>query len=276
MLDITILKNVHIPEEAHKLYPYMAKADVFSVEQAYCPERNAIINENRIARDLAKARSSKRKKRGKFSKLINEDQPGSFLSLVFDELLKNRTYFYSIERFHESSTIEGDRRHAEVEDFYREAERLLVSGKPKEAVEVYLLGQQEGIRELNYRDRHIGANLDEAEYKIRKLSRSLSRKNPIKFFVQIGASHRPEDYTELPVKVIDLTEDSTDYYKLTIKSDDLLREGLDNEEVRQLILTTNAFRLAKNGMIQGDVSKLTLEQMLELSYNELTNLLKRK
>ena len=223
MLDVTVLKTSHGGElEAKKLIPYVQSCDVFSVE-------TAIMSEDRAAQleKLWRSLLGKRIGRDDFSEGVKylvaaETNPEirKYMIKAYEYAFRNQRPLYCQERFQNEAKadIVHNLWNSGIRTF-SEGIEAITRGEETKGVKSAYMGSRFLYSSRKGRDINIAKNLSRAEDIIRSTYPQTLDKDPLRLVLQIGAAHRPEAYSNLPIKVVTLVDHMSD------RIDEMIEDG---------------------------------------------------
>ncbi|MGD0728635.1 MAG: hypothetical protein ABR981_00995 [Candidatus Micrarchaeaceae archaeon] len=267
MLEVTLLKVKHSGEnEAKKLLPYIIRCDVYSTEDAgFCA--NDLKNVQEWWKNTLKmSRSAANVSFNERSTGIREID--EFGNKRYDYLHRNQKPLLAIERWNKK---ESDEIKSKVDTYVNtsnESFKFLLIDDLKSYFESYTFYLKQLQESVEARDKHIAQNLSKAEEWIRHENPELSKKQTLNLTIELGSGHLPENFTHIPINVINLVNLGTNFLEeLTSNISNTYRiEDLTQRD----ILAYGMGQLA----IAGIVSKITDHELRFASMEELGKILK--
>jgi len=263
MLEVDILKVTHATEkEAKKLLPYIKDCDVYSPEAAFLSEPEARIREYEweglIKSDMNRTRFLK-------IKTFQEESDPRILAYSMKEweyCFRSKKPFWYLERFSTQRAKELMDDYHKSDSLFHESLVKLEQGDIEEFFEQNTLYNNLFNSIISKRDQHMGTNLTVAEEQIRERYPQFKDKESLRLAVQIGAYHNIENYTDLPVRVLDLTGEEDNIF---IRYTETIYHNKDPEQTKKHTLAIGVFSLAEAGIL-----KLNEAQIEKMSFEELT------
>lgn len=282
MLKITKLEVVHLgEEEARKLLPFIKNADVYSPESALATEEKDRVGELGWKKILESKMS-----RTKFSKLrpviegnnkyvekwnnkYVEKGNNKYAEKELDYLFVNKIPIWFLERGNsERVKILNDLTVASEEGAHIAAKDL-IQGNITGYVTHFFNSLKLQARYTEIRDRDIALNLESAEANIREFYPQIADREPLKLTFNLGALHKPERYTSLPIEIRSLIGGAD---PIIIEGTAVLKDisdGKSLEVMRKAILRLGLESLLSGGRVSFDRSLLK-----ELNERELENFIR--
>ncbi len=245
MLEITILKVRHGGDtklearlEAQKVRPHIESCDVFSVEGS-CATRDSAEHyeleqmdaQDKLddIRDFFEVQS--------MIHTLNENPREAPTSRAWGDRIEryifiNKTPVYVSERWDDQKKASDlSEQHDSGEGLIDRAVDLLQAGHLQDSVNSFYEGLILDMGVIVQRDRHIAGNFLEAEQTIRDKYKKLKSKEVIRLKLVIGSNHRPELYTNLPVQVLSLVEESSLQVPSYRRAIELVRRDVPKDDV---------------------------------------------
>lgn len=266
MIDVKILKVIHLGDEYRKLLPYVKDSHCFSPEGAGKLEK--LARDDEADWELVLRSGVSRSQFGlRFEHDVDYLSPGqlTFVKGLFDYLLRNRVPLWFVERFSEDESKILENIDKECDFFERSSLVHLLEGKVADFLIQYKKCYELMDRSGLIRDRHIAHTIDNSEEAIRSRYPSLSC-DPLKFTVCLGYMHQPEKYISRPVTVINASN-PVSYLDLVTAA---FRNGDPHGTLERNMLITGIYDLYNQGMISkpGDLLSMDQEELIRLVENK--------
>ena len=266
MLDITILKVEHYGvREAKKLLPYIQNCEIFCPEFSCGTEKEAQEQETLWENTLTSGIS-----RSQFKKCFSFQNEApkmmDYNMKLYDYCFRSKRLMWYLERFSSQEAEELTALNYESLKYYDKAQISLKEGDIEEYFEKYRDFSALNETFCSKRDQHIGTNLVIAEERIRERYPTLEDIKHLRLVIQIGALHKIEEYSKLPVKVENLLGEPRNIYD---KHNLAILQEKTFDERKNYILAEGLVNLAKDGFINS--SEFELEKM---SFEELSQVVK--
>jgi len=262
MLEIILVKGAHAGKDAAQdLLPLLETADVVSLENADLLERTAQRLERELIKNYIASPTFE-----EFFKCVHDSDPaaqqGDFLQQIFSTLYVHKTPLWFTERLSVSKQREQRERYALKNVSYSDALDALLDS---DLTSFYYCAQREyeaTMAAVTFRDQEIARNLQRAENVLFERYPEISTKKHPRFVVQIGLMHKPEEFIDVPVQVIESPFTPQD--TIADKHTQYVLHAKEFKELKYVALQYAAVALSKL-----DKSPFSEQEILAMSFDEL-------
>lgn len=230
MLEVTIFKAHHKGErEAKKLLKPIKECDVYSRESFGATEDEATKIEEEWRQLIGSGMS-----RSKFLRGLTLKSPYS--RKVLEYLFIERKPIIFSERWLNLRDLEEMKRLDGLGDFKRvEGRGRIIRGDYERGIPLYQEGIKYTMESVEMRDKNIAENLERDEEILRRTYPQLQDKNNIRLIMGLGAYHKPESYTQRPIKSVPLIDENTGLGDIYSELEVLMRRGAPIDEIESLL-----------------------------------------
>ena len=265
-MEVTILKVGHEGEEFGKVFEYLREhpTDAFSPEIASLTEVEAKEVESGIEQEYLLSRKEFKERLQKAFPRNDPDRIAAYSKGLRKGLYKKKIPVWFLERFSPKAADESKQTYLMAERFGKAADLSITSLDFEGFLNNYweMMGYRQRSRDI--RDREIAKNLGEAENRIRSRYPVLNSRDPLKLTMQIGASHRPEKYTSIPVSLVDLIDPAE--RALESELNGAYRQGRSLEKSRRVVLAYAVWSLGRAynwGLPTSDIQMMGEPELIE-------------